>query len=804
VLVGSTFLAHAPFASARIAASARALEVRDGDLGTAAPIAAAHVTARADQEAVERAERRLATVPFHDEAAVFAWMVASPENALVAIALLADRPRSLVGERLAELFPELAALGEAEHDASHEHEPPYAGFGPPKPLVDHAQRALTHALAGPLPADATLRAVVVTALLFADVGKGGTRERRASWRSKLGLDGSVHNADSAVLLRELLARLPRGASRGPTASDRYAGLAVLLTGSTGLVGMRLRGEVQRRAFRPLVAALDAEEDGGAELVEALSIVDRCDTAAVRSGLWTASLAEAFRAEQRAIADRDLSPTPLAERFARMRKGALAGAEDVRAAEEALSKLGAERAVLERRMEHASTWYAEAALGCLGSETTARVLLLASGMAARIVSCVERSSWHLDLHGLVRELRHPRGETRTYPARLLEALLLAAPLEALGRGELASDALAGLRATKGVEDAVVVTFAPSPEASALLTLLEVYERKEAAVFHTTLKSLCDLYGLRKDDFDRVSNEANYLVAMNAARSDKARMLDLVVPGCVVEVGPGGGVVLDLLEERFPSSRIVGLDVSSEVVRALEDLKGRKSRRWEVRHGDAFELPTLFGPGEVTTVVYCSVLHEIFSYVPWSDDGEPKARFRLGSVLALLRASFRALAAGGRIVVRDGVRPEDRPMVVELVTPAWREGLVHFARVYEARPIPFEVLAGDPARPERVRIAAPDLFEFLTTFTWGPASFPYEVREQRGVLPRGEYVRRALAACTEPGFRAREVPVPPELASYLQPGYPQHILPHVRLFEADGTTRAELFHVNGVWAIEKERA
>ena len=69
----------------------------------------------------------------------------------------------------------------------------------------------------------------------------------------------------------------------------------------------------------------------------------------------------------------------------------------------------------------------------------------------------------------------------------------------------------------------------------------------------LKSLCDLYGLRKDEFDRVANEASYLATMNAARTDKERMLDFVRPGRIVEIGPGGGVVLDLLEARFPTRR-----------------------------------------------------------------------------------------------------------------------------------------------------------------------------------------------------------------------------------------------------------
>jgi hypothetical protein len=89
---------------------------------------------------------------------------------------------------------------------------------------------------------------------------------------------------------------------------------------------------------------------------------------------------------------------------------------------------------------------------------------------------------------------------------------------------------------------------------------------------------------------------------------------------------------------------------------------------------------------------------------------------------VRAAFRALAPGGRIVVRDGVMPAREPVVLRFSSPSWAEGLVHFAKVYEARPIPFEVLEGPRERPTKVRLAAPDAFELLTTLTWGPASVP----------------------------------------------------------------------------------
>src|SRR5262249_1202098 len=82
-------------------------------------------------------------------------------------------------------------------------------------------------------------------------------------------------------------------------------------------------------------------------------------------------------------------------------------------------------------------------------------------------------------------------------------------------------------------------------------------------------------------------------------------------------------------------------------------------------------------------------------------------------------------------------------------------------FEGRPIRYHEL-GD----HRVELSAADAMEFLYTYTWGPASFPYEVRELYGILPYDAYVATVLDWC---GGDAKVVAFPAELRSYLQPGY-----------------------------------
>lgn len=280
----------------------------------------------------------------------------------------------------------------------------------------------------------------------------------------------------------------------------------------------------------------------------------------------------------------------------------------------------------------------------------------------------------------------------YRLRLLEATFSNIEFIELFTKGIPTEVLVGMEIQIGKQKAIRVEFGEKEEANALVTLLRIYETKSTAQFHVVLKMLCDLYGLRKDTFDRVANEQEYLKNMNSARTDKARMLDYALPGTIIEIGPGGGVVLDLISKRFPGSDIIGIDVSQEVVDALNERALRENATSQIRFGDAFELPTLI-PDGYDTVIFCSILHEIYSYVV------------------------------------------------------------------------------DPKSGKK--------FEKSNCYTWGPASFPYEVREQYGILNYADYISEIhdwldaedLNAKSEKreNWKRHCVEIPKAHQSYLQPGY-----------------------------------
>jgi len=348
-------------------------------------------------------------------------------------------------------------------------------------------------------------------------------------------------------------------------------------------------------------------DAAALVLDALHVLNACDTAAVREGLLDDALLVRLASVRdqlatvcrpgvwaepiRALAE--LAPPPdrkaLADRLCALRAERQAQGEPRALVDAAVDAIGdTDLVALVPALATCQLWYCETATSGLSPAAQLGVLASAVG-AARAIGVDVSRPWHAQLHPLVDRL-HGTSATVRYRLRLVEAALAAVPLRTLLTGTRRLGPLGALSARLAHPsdvDAVVIDYVDTEESAALVTLLALYETRSQAAFHTMLKALCDLYQLRKDDFDRVANEANYLATMNSARSDKQRMVELVKPGRIVEIGPGGGVVLDLLEQRFPDSEIIGVDLSREVVAALE----HRRARWRVVQGAAERLREL---------------------------------------------------------------------------------------------------------------------------------------------------------------------------------------------------------------------
>ena len=111
--------------------------------------------------------------------------------------------------------------------------------------------------------------------------------------------------------------------------------------------------------------------------------------------------------------------------------------------------------------------------------------------------------------------------------------------------------------------------------------------------------------------------------------------------------------------------------------------------------------------------------------------------------------------------------------------------NYIREFKGREIPYEIVEQDQDFGKtRIRLKRKDAMEFLYTYTWGPRSFPYEVREQYGVLTRKQYEAMILEIAKELGMELSVVELPPEEQSYLQEGYPKNLNGKAKLFDLNG--------------------
>lgn len=265
----------------------------------------------------------------------------------------------------------------------------------------------------------------------------------------------------------------------------------------------------------------------------------------------------------------------------------------------------------------------------------------------------------------------------------------------------------LRGKEHLPDTLFFQFEFSAAAEKLIEFCT--EAEKSALYERAVLLLFDLFDLRRDAFDRFHNEDTYLSQMNDTADYKAVILDYVTGRKVLDIGPGGGVLLDLLEERMPEVVPVGIDISSNVIEALRQRKQREDRRWEVLQGDALNLKDYVEPGTVDTVIFSSILHELYSYVPL--DGR---KFNHGTVAAALTSAFEVLAEGGAIIIRDGImsEPEEQQRRVRFLEADGMAWLERYAKDFAGRNIRYEQLG-----EHEVLMPVNDAMEFLYTYTWG---------------------------------------------------------------------------------------
>ena len=228
---------------------------------------------------------------------------------------------------------------------------------------------------------------------------------------------------------------------------------------------------------------------------------------------------------------------------------------------------------------------------------------------------------------------------------------------------------------------------SPETKATYSRPEVSSKIRDIFRQTLLNEDGELGHLR--DF------LSYGAMMDASLVQKLEdLIPFVKPGCIVDKGCGTGKLMVELSRLFPSSRLVGVDLSREFLRVCDE-NTYATDDVTLVFGNVIERNV--APSSATTIIYSSVMHEVHSY----SDYDVKQIDR-----ALVNA-FEALEPGGRVLIRDGISPAHATWRLKLLTAPVRETFARFAKEFcHGRGAKFEQLSEDT-----VRLSSHDANEFL---------------------------------------------------------------------------------------------
>ncbi|MBY0012334.1 class I SAM-dependent methyltransferase [Paenibacillus typhae] len=646
------------------------------------------------------------------------------------------------------------------------------------PVLDYVERSLR--LLDSLQLSYWIKELAEETLIWSETAKGGTPRQRRRWQEE-GINCFAHNVGSAQLYWQHTAGETFDVTGRPQASAlRAAGvpqaetLVIVhrLIETHGLLGQQIRGEVPPEVNQPLAAIAEEGLLTADELERLLFALNHCIIGAVSPVLWQDVRTEIMELIAAVASGEPAEPLPMKERLRRMRSGPILRGEDFAAEWGRLEQEGLPVELLEA-LQPATFWYAESALQTFSLEQFLKVLAL----AARGSSGGNGNGGglgHLSFEAVMNSIYYDYKGTKkinVYKKRIIEKYLSGLSWRDIAEGTLVPGnphLVHRLRRQGHLPDTVFFDFEFSPAAEKLIEFC--MEAEKSVLYERAVLMLFDLFELRRDAFDRFHNEDSYLSQMNDTADYKSVILDYITGTTVLDIGPGGGVLLDLIEERMPGVTPVGIDISSNVIEALQQRKAREGRRWEVLQGDALNLKEYVDAGRVDTVIFSSILHELYSYVPM--DGR---KFNHRTVAAALVSAFEVLAEGGVIIIRDGImtEPVTQQRRIRFLEENGLEWLKRYAEDFAGREIQYRVTG-----EQEVQLPVNDAMEFLYTYTWGAEAYVHEVQEQFGYFTPSQYeafIREHLG-----GQAQIEV-----FRHYLQEGYTEALRGRVAVMDEEGT-------------------
>ncbi len=599
--------------------------------------------------------------------------------------------------------------------------------------------------------------LIAEVLLWMDVGKAGTKEDIKEWK-KMGFNLFTHNLGSAEIYKKY--------------SPNYNELIYVLIKTHGLIGQYIKGEVNLNTNKELYDLVKNGIIDKKDLREILLILNECIITEVSPKIYEDDKEIIEELVDKILDGNFEEELDIVKRIDMLNEGI---SDDDKIILNNIIKDEEIKRRIESIFNNTQLWFYKSALKSLGVSEQLKILLIISNYIDDINE-ITFSSLMKDIYLDYKNIKR----INIYKERIIEKYLEEITFEQIINNQIKNN----INITYYVKKegtTLEFNFVFSKVAKKLIEFCEVAYGSNN-LYNKSVLLLYDLFGFRKDNYDRFYNEIDYLETMNSSIMHKSKLLDFIVGENVLDVGPGGGALMDLILDTYKDKNVYGIDISSNVIEELNNKKIKENRNYNLVKGNALSLEDYFKKGSLDTIIYSSIIHELFSYIEF--EGK---KFNHNVIKKALLSAYNTLSNHGRIIIRDGIMSENTPRIIEFKNKNDINIFYRYVKEFKGRQIKY-----DQVSENKIKLDINDAMEFLYTFTWGEESFALEVQEQFGYYTPSEYEKMVLETLKGSKIVYSK--------AFLQDGYQEHLDPKISLYDENYNT-VELPNSTYILVIEK---
>lgn len=602
--------------------------------------------------------------------------------------------------------------------------------------------------------------LIAEVLIWSEVSKTGTKEEISKWKAK-GYNLFIHNIASAEIYKDN--------------TSKYNQRVYVLIKTHGLIGQYIKGEVTLNTNKELYSLIENNLLKKEELREILLILNECIIKEVSENLYDSIKDKVYYVIDRIINNDMQEDINIPNRLITLNKSL--DENSINKINELIKDLRIYDG-LDKVFSKVSLWYYNSALNEFNAEEQVKILLIISNYLDKVTDITFfklMKSIYLDYNNIKR--------INLYKLRIIQKYLSTIKYEDILNLNIKENQniTYAIKKNNGVLE---FNFEFSRVAKKLIEYCEV-AYTASSEYNKSVILLYDLFGFRNDKYDRFYNEIDYLQTMNNTVNEKSKILEFIVGTKVLDVGPGGGALINLITDTCPDKELYAIDISNNVINELNKKKVKENKKYNLTKGNALYLDKYYQKESMDTIIFSSIIHELYSYIEFNNK-----KFNQETIIQALKSAYNVLKPKGRIIIRDGIMTDKSiNRIIEFKNKDDIKILERFQKDFKGREINYKKL-----NETQVLMPINDAMEFLYTYTWGEDSYSLEVQEKFGYFTPKEYEKVMLDNLPNSNILYNR--------AFLQDGYPKHLEHKINFYDENNNT-VDLPNSTIILVVEKNK-